>query len=323
MLQEAKVFDTSLYIHIEQETRGEVITEEVAGLVLEAGRRPLKERINPRRLKIENGVVIDPKTGKSVFEEFRYDSELARSESNTAESFYSYLVDNPPGSLVVSLSPSGGPAKYTEGRVNAGYRLNEENIELYGIPTLLIPSAMLSYAGRLLEWNSEILHIEKAEDLRSASIPILVPEGENPWLFLDRNAPLDSQAWQAILEGKPWIIKEQAVEDARPISYEMSRRLNFAASEMDYIRIGAYGERAMQKAGWELDSSGCPGLFNSQLLVGSTPFSQDMTTTFTKDSFGNIRAVKWEYHKGSCVNCSKTGVDVGPCSICKVCEKIL
>lgn len=29
----------------------------------------------------------------------------------------------------------------------------------------------------------------------------------------------------------------------------------------------------------------------------------------------------WEYHTGDCVNCGVKGVDVGPCDICKKCEK--
>lgn len=32
---------------------------------------------------------------------------------------------------------------------------------------------------------------------------------------------------------------------------------------------------------------------------------------------------KWTYHNGDCVNCNKTNTEVGPCNICKECEKIL
>jgi hypothetical protein len=46
---------------------------------------------------------------------------------------------------------------------------------------------------------------------------------------------------------------------------------------------------------------------------------------FTTDSLGNFRQInkRWEYHTGTCQNCRAKGVSVGPCGICKACEKIL
>ena len=79
----------------------------------------------------------------------------------------------------------------------------------------------------------------------------------------------------------------------------------------------------MAEAGWELDTSGCPGVLNTQAINSLANF------TVKTDVFGNSRMVegKWEYHKGKCVNpeCKHKGeeLEVGPCSICKDCEKIL
>ena len=89
-----------------------------------------------------------------------------------------------------------------------------------------------------------------------------------------------------------------------------------AKTPRDFVLIGAYIERNMQRLGWGLDKAGCPGVFNSELLgFNNSPI--------IKDVFGNTRATTWEYHAGTCVCCGSSNVDVGPCNICKICEKKL
>lgn len=330
-----KVFDTSIYTRTPEVVRPQVLTEDVAGLVIEAGDRPLEERVNSRQLKIVGNTVIDPISKEDVRKKFINNTELQIKESASANSFYDYLLEKP-GNLVISLSPSGGPANYEEARVNAGYRVNEQDIDLYGIPSHLNGNHLVGLAARLSEWNTEPLQIHSPEDLREISIPVQVPEGETPWEFLEEIAPLDSNAWQVITSGLPWEIKKKAELDAAPVAQEMDRRLAYATQEIHYVQIGAWGERAMHKAGWKLSASACPGLFNTQISlvtdIGRIQNSQFLSPEFSfpgleaglvEDAFGNLRQTKWEYHKGSCVNCSKEGVDVGPCDICKTCEKVL
>ncbi len=320
--RQIKVFDTSLYSVVPETQRPHVLTEDLAGLVIEAGDRPLEERINPRIFKVEGDLIIDLKTGESIRQEWRHETELQRRESEAANSFYDYLLKSP-GNLIFSLSPTGGPGKYLEARVNVGYRKNEEEIEFYGIPSHMHSDALVNYAARLSEWNIQPFLINSPEDLRQISIPIQVPIGINPWEFLDEVAPLDSDAWRAIAKGLPWKIKEKAEIDALPIAREMSFRLISARSEIDHVQIGAWGERSMENLGWKLKASACPGLFNQQIMS----MNELAISSFTKDSFGNFRLTKWEYHKGKCVNpnCNQKGetVDVGPCSICRTCEKTL
>lgn len=58
--------------------------------------------------------------------------------------------------------------------------------------------------------------------------------------------------------------------------------------------------------------------------IGCPPASfSNMTQIFGYSKFSETKT--WTYHVGDCVNpgCNRTNVDVGPCSICKVCEKIL
>lgn len=43
--------------------------------------------------------------------------------------------------------------------------------------------------------------------------------------------------------------------------------------------------------------------------------------TYVAPSFGMHTNGKWEYHTGNCRVCFSSNIEVGPCSICKICEK--
>ncbi len=317
MLKEQKVFDTSIYTRFSDEIREAVILEDLAGLVIEAGKElPLEKRINARRLEITDGQVVDPNSKEPVTKHFKYETEFDRKESEQAELFYGHLAKSPPGALSILISPSGGEANYLEARVNAGIRKRENEIELYFIPSHLSSISLMSKTIRLAEHSLESIRIDNPEDLREISIPVKVPEDKSPWGFLEEVFPLDSHAWKTITEGKPWELKEEARRDGKEVAENTSRRISSAITEIDFIRVGAYAERGMEQRGWKLSSSACPGALNSDLL----------NTLGTKtDAFGNQRLTveKWDYHTGSCANCGAKNVEVGPCEICKACEKIL
>jgi len=321
MLKECKkVFDISLYFK-EGPHRLESIKEDLAGLVIEAGVVPLEERINPRRFEIRNGQVIDPETGKDIRSNWNHENPLSKKESNAADSFYEILVNSRIGGLCISISPSGGPANYNEARINVGLRLNEECIEFYGIPSRISPQELLNLAKKAFN-----LTIENPEDLREIAIPIKIPQEISPWEFLKQIFPLDSDAWTSISQGIPWQIKEVASKDAERVAKFVGTLLPSASSEEDFIRIGAIAERQMQESGWRLNQSACPGLFNFQLLArlyapNLAIRGYSLASHFIKDSFGNNRELSWIYHKGRCRKCGEDNVLVGPCKICKDCEK--
>jgi hypothetical protein len=61
---------------------------------------------------------------------------------------------------------------------------------------------------------------------------------------------------------------------------------------------------------------GCPGgslsTFDSEIItINGVEF--DFISSLTKE--------KWSYHNGTCRCCHRTNIDVGPCEICKQCEK--
>lgn len=311
-----KLFDTSLY----RDSCAAVVAEDLAGLYIENGNKPLEERINARKLKIIGDKVFDPKTEKEVPGNLKRNTLLDNLEADSAESFYNNIIK---GYLIVlSFSSPYGISPYKEGRINVGYKKSDDEIEFYGIPTKLSPEEILQRSIFISEFSDISLRdIQNSDQLRGISLPINLPLNENPpWDFLEEMLPLDSDAWNYIKQGKPWLIKKNALLDANTIAPKMVHMIYQARSEYDFVSAGAYGEHQMELRGWELNGKGCPGKSNSELLGNSI-----QNGTFAIDSFGNLRETEttWEYHTGTCVNCGASGVDVGPCSICKSCEKIL
>lgn len=319
-----RLFDTTLYKDLPEEARSVVLHEEFAGLYIEAGdNKTLEERINPSLYKIVDGevfLVLEDEgelSDKSVLENLSYHSELAKKESKAAKSFWKHLIKGEKGAFTVTISPSGGASSYDDARVNVGHRLDSEEIEFYGIPTALSPTSLLYLGVRISEFSDQSILIEDPEDLREISISINIPEGEDgPWDFMQEMFPLDSNAWEAIKLGLPWEIKKEVKKEAKPIAKQMSSKIAYAKTDLDFIYIGAWGEQMMESIGRRINSQHCPGATNTSLL-------QKGDRVFTTDVFGNAREIKWEYYTGSCVNCGAKNVEVGPCDICKVCEKIL
>lgn len=315
MLKE-KLFDTSLYYSLPETVRSQSIHEDFTGLYIETGNTPLNQRINARHFIITSGEVIDEITGKRVQESFSYKTEFLAKESRAGESFWQNLVNGEIGNLVITISPSGGTSPYKDARVNVGYKKTEREIEFYGIPTELSPSVLLFLAKRISEFSNKKPLLDAPENLREIAIPIQVPYGENPWDFMEEVFPLDSPAWQDIKNSLPWEIKSQISKKASSITKEMAERISHAQNAYQFISIGAWGEEMMQQRGFRLLSKSCPGATNGELLNKAGGVT-------TEDVFGNVREVSWSYHTGNCAHCGAKNVEVGPCSICKACEKIL
>lgn len=297
MSERKKVFDTQLYKDLPPGIIQYSIAEDLAGLVLEAGDKPLTERVNPRRFKIIEGKILDSKTGENIFENWQPGGELGEKEYNSATSFYRYLLENPPGSLVLNISPSEGISPYKEARINVGYRETDENIIFYGIPSKLTPEKCRQLALKAIKLSFVDFKIDSPDDLRDKAIPITVRQEKDPWLFLKYNLPLDSDAWNAIILGIPWKLKSEAIVLAGKAAFYMGPMIHHASSGRDYILAGAYGERYMEERGWKINHTGCSGATNTQLLSDGA---------YTNDVYGNTRAVdnsgegKFVHRCGNC-----------------------
>jgi hypothetical protein len=280
--EQTKLFDTSLY----KQSNLNVVAEDLAGLYIEAGDNPLEQRINARKLIIIGDKVFDPITDKEVPGNLKHITTLDNLEADSAEAFYKQLAGG--YDLTVSFSPPGGLSPYKEGRINVGYRSSHNEIEFYGIPTLITPETMLAKTILLSEFSDVSLSkISSPEQLRQISLPISIPSiEESPWDFLEEVLPLDSNAWKYIKDGRPWIVKENALKDAKFAAPVMIRMIYSARTENDYIMAGIYGERYMEQMGWKLNSGSCAGASNSQLA--GTSISEGK---FVTDVFGNTREI--------------------------------
>ncbi|HET7099160.1 MAG TPA: hypothetical protein VFI61_02940 [Patescibacteria group bacterium] len=289
------VFDTKLYKKDGSPVLNSKIAEDLAGMVLEAGDGPLESRVNPRKLKIKNGVVIDPIDYKNVLESASNDSDLAKKESEAATKFYDLLINGPIGTLIISVSPPEGMSPYKEGRINVGFKVNDEDIEFYGIPTHFSAKECLNWAVHLTEFSDLSILTNNPDDLRNVAIPVNLPENLTPWVFLSNFAPLDSPVWQKINEGAPWERKEEALKDASEIADKISPMIDKAKTEREFVVAGAVGEQDMQNKGWILNALACVGLFNSQLLGN-----------YTTDAFGGIRIIGEGKLVKNCGNCKRS-----------------
>ncbi|MDO8503746.1 MAG: hypothetical protein Q7S60_03575 [bacterium] len=308
------VFNLSLYSKLPPEVRTATIIEDLAGLVLEAGDSPLEARINARKLVIIDGKIYDPNNGKEVSQGWKYDTELAKKESLGAARFWGAVLEHE-SAVVISKSPSGGISPYEEARINAAFRKGR-GIEFYGIPSHMTPLELLNFSWRLSEFSQVSAPFNNPDDLREIAFSVMVPGEEDPKEFLRDNFPLDSDAWQAIIEGKPWGMKARSRKDAGLTVGQSEHLFARAETAADFVLIGAYMERVMHSLGWELNKAGCPGKFNTDLLA--------LATIIVQDAFGNLRVTSWEqykHHLGTCIVCGAQRVELGPCDWCKSCSK--
>lgn len=323
-----KVFDIKLYLNTPEEKRVRVIANDLAGLVLEGGDRKLEERINPWYVAITpDGKAINLVSREEVTKNFGDKTRLARDETQgTLDFYYEKTRNAKEGDLIFWISPSGGNSPYVESRINVAkirslYGLKV--LECYGIPSKLNPDEILSLAN-YFQIMSEVVLSETPEDLRKTSILWPGIKNEDVWKLLQGSAPLDSDAWEEVAKGTPRKIKREAYKAALPVAKQMAEDLKFAKKEIDFVKIGAWGERLMYQQGWRINKYQCPGSLNSDIL----------TSNFIIDAIGNFRMVdygetkkgeKWDYHKGECIDpeCKHKGTEVwiGPCDICEDCEK--
>lgn len=84
----------------------------------------------------------------------------------------------------------------------------------------------------------------------------------------------------------------------------------------------AYGYAEQLKSG--VDPEIVFGQILENKFLGNNPIGCDVRTLTSGFGYSKFNEIKnWTYHIGDCVNCHKANTEVGPCNICKECEKIL
>ena len=304
-------------------------TEDTSGFFLEAGNRPLNERINPRIFVIRYFGIYEANDEGEVAEReisegfSQKEDVLSKAETVGAKAFYNDLLRSPNNTIVINISPPGGISEYKEGRINVAIK-NENTIEFYGIPTHLTARELLSRTVYLMsEWTSLSVFPLDPDKLRSIAVSVEAPNEKNVWEFMSEIFPIDNDCWDQIINLRPWLFKEVTQEAAKVVTNETRPMFAQASSRNHFIEIGTYIEKRMTElTGIMLNSSSCPGIFNQDVVFGSIN-----SANMVVDIFGNTRITKWGYEPGVCrhedhVDTEEPGSKmVGPCKICKVCEK--
>lgn len=142
------------------------------------------------------------------------------------------------------------------------------------------------------------------------------PEEIRGFIFTEK----DSE--ESIIEIINWLrnISEKPVANDQG---DLKDRIKKANHYVDLYKSGV----SMQEIAYQMSQThflgnnpiGCP---TSSKTESYNYYSN--STIFNGYSFGN-ESTTWEYHIGDCVNpgCERKQVDVGPCNICKICEKKL
>ena len=286
-------------------------TEDTSGFFLEAGNRPLNERINPRIFVIryfgiyevnDEGEVAE----REISEGFSQKEDvLSKAETVGAKAFYNDLLRSPDDTIVVNISPPGGISEYKEGRINVAIK-NEDTIEFYGIPTHFTARELLGRTRYLMsEWTSSNTLPINPDELRSMAVSVKAPNGKNVWEFMSEVFPIDSNSWDQIINRRPWLFKEVTQAAAKIVTSETRLMFAQANSRNQFIEIGTYIEKRMTEiTGIMLNSSSCPGIFNQDVL-----FNNQLSTIST-DIFGNTRLIRGEDQYGplefECPKCQQT-----------------
>jgi hypothetical protein len=295
-VEKEKVFDTSLYINLPKKRRVKVIANDLAGLVLEAGDRPLEDRINPWYIAITpEGNAINLLSRENVTKNFNTKTLLSRSETKGATDFYyNKALNAKPGDFIFWFSPSEGNSPYKEARINVAKvrtLFGLKVLECYGIPSKISPQEILEIAN-YFQIMSEDKVSSDPEELRELAIlwPTIV--GENTWEIFEKAVKLDSNAWETIKTGKSRKVKNEAYKAALPAAKRLNEDLKKAQAPFDFIKAGARAEMHMIQNGFNINSEGCPGVFNSELL-------QKSMAVLGIDALGNYRKTTFSGEKKS------------------------
>lgn len=249
------------------------LTEDLSALVLEASvNLPVQSRINPFTLTLlpDGRVVSDALGGdRDVSTYYSDETVLDRREKIAGLKMRSCLICEPPGTVAVWFSPSGGPLQYHDGRIVVGIngysdRDGNKVMHSYGIVTGKSSDELLAIGDRFTRRTQAHMRIADPEDLRE-EVFIIRNVHTNPFAILRREIPMD-EVWDAIEYGEADRMKARARQDAAE-AFEVVKSLvnmdNLSAGE-GLILLGAALEQVMIGKGWGITSGAC-GTLNKDI----------------------------------------------------------
>lgn len=332
MITERKLLDLSLY-NDPQGFNQKGLTADVAAAALEVDTtKPPSERTHRVLLAVVNGKnVINWPVNKQrdVKDQYSEKTEFDRREKEAGIAIREFLINGKVGECFAWISPPGGEYNYDEARLEIGVirqKMGFKILESYGIPLSLTPKECINIYSYLDEFSAEVSNVKEVEDLRS-NIVRFTPPGVIHWLnFLSEEFPALNEVWISIKNGSVSERNRKAKAEAREKIAKVMPKLLRAKTEYDFVYQGALIEQYMISRGYQVQSSAC-GRSNMELLRQMKGFPYSLSVGFNPISgFAEVNLVntakeKWSYHTGRCRLCEKDEVEVGPCKICKTCEK--
>jgi hypothetical protein len=273
------------------------------------------ERLSSGELYIENGRLCHP-----IYGTFKLrDSSLQDNLENTA---VGKIIEKAQAGKkhIVWISPPS--EAYSESRLLIYFPQTKENDEKLKLEYISIPAphdleTCLFTARQLQAFSGEeFTPINSEEELRSTPISFEYLTPYENWIDLMEDSFFFPEMWQAIKEGKHIINAQESQIVSEKIVAKYYNDIQ-KASGLRSIEIGALMEIEAEKYGYRFQANGSCGRSNRSFL-------DKLSASFSPFSFlaTVLSAVeKWEYHNGSCRICGKDGVEIGPCGICKECEK--
>lgn len=178
-----------------------------------------------------------------------------------------------------------------------------------------------SLHGKLKTTSGEnVAEVNTPDKLRAFPVFFNPPENLTLFEYLEEIIE-EPKVWKKVKGGDDLKAREQMRKLARPIIEKHYHLILAAERVYDYVAVGATMEAELAAAGIVLQARGGCGVSNQEALKNL----QDSNTGVFDALFNSAQLAEatWTYHTGNCAACGTTNVEVGPCSICKSCEKIL
>lgn len=258
------------------------IHQEVASFVLEAGDRPLGQRVNPVVLdnSVFGGLVKENSAGaedvatERIFQWANNDTPAteiwtegaAFSEKETLEGLLSF-ADLNPGTVMVWISPPAAK-KYSESRIIIYQTINinsQKHLFFRAICSEYSDEECLKIAQELsvsISPGTILSSISETETLRATPLPLSLPKNKSYTGFFGEFVNLPG-VWEAIAKGEDIREKIKALAVAEGIVETNYKSITEAKNYFDYWVVGSRIEKLLEeKMNMTLKSGPCGGLYS-------------------------------------------------------------
>jgi hypothetical protein len=246
----------------------------------------------------------------------RHETESDILENEAFDKIESWAASNQKGSIIW-ISPPSDKFGYTESRFVVGERdriKGKKAVIFKAIRGLHSRTECNTIAEQLSAFSPVGLEpILDNSDLRRTPIPFEPPEAVS-WVDFLQQVIYMPKVWDAIRRGDDIVGTQEAQNAGAEIIKATYSEILIAETSYDHLRVGSSIELGAQRVGYMMQKVGSCGISNIEALRKQGPLEVFFNGLETS-SGGN-----WKYELGICRVCNNFK-GVGPCSICKECER--